>query len=141
MTDYSAQEANLDEFVDFFNAGDLEGLRELIDDEASAPFFGGTGGDAIVAGAGDIRLRYPGIVATRGELDDEPVVVAWVPGQERSYSRMGFFRFSFTDGDEPLIEHIGYSDEPDEGRLLAEEPDPADIPEGFDWHEWEEGVS
>jgi len=68
-------------------------------------------------------------------------VVGWGRGQGRSYSRMGFVRVSFPEGDEPLIEHIGYSDEPDEGRLLAEEPDPADIPEGFDWHEWEEGVS
>jgi len=150
MTDYSAEEASLDEFVDYFNARDLEAVRELLDEDCSAPFFGGNGHESIMQGMGELVLGYPGIVATRGELGDEPVVVAWIPGEQRVYQRMGYFRFTFTDeptGDdaevvdgELRIEHIDYSDEIDDGSLLAEEPDPEDMAEWESWQEWEEGA-
>jgi hypothetical protein len=149
MTDYSAEEATLDEFVDYFNARDLEAVRELLDEDCSAPFFGGNGHESIMQGMGELVLGYPGIVATRGELGDEPVVVAWIPGEQRVYQRMGYFRFTFSDepaGDdsevvdgELRIEHIDYSDEIDDGSLLAEEPDPEDMAEWESWQEWEEG--
>ncbi len=151
MTDYSAQEASLDEFVDYFNARDLEALRELLDSDVSAPFFGGTGHEVVMQGVGELVLGYPGIVATRGELGEEPVVVAWIPGEQRVYRRMGYFRFTFTEEDEGVedpsvvdgelkIEHIDYSDEIDDGSLLVEEPDPADMAEWESWQEWEEGA-
>ena len=142
MPDYSTEEAVLDELVDFFNARDLEGIRELLDTEISAPFFGGTGADVTMQGIGELVLAYPGIVSTRGELGEEPVVVAWIPGETHTYSRMGYFRFTFTDVDEngdKLVEHIDYSDEVDDGTLLAEQPDPADMAEGEDWQTWAEG--
>lgn len=150
MTDYSSQEASLDEFVDFFNARDLEGLSELLDDGVSAPFFGGNDAETVMQGVGELILGYPGIIVTRGELGDEPVVVAWIPGQERVYRRMGYFRFTFTEDGEAAedpsvvdgelrIEHIDYSDEIDDGSLLVEEPDPADMAEWESWQEWEEG--
>ena len=144
MTDYSTEEAVVDELVDFFNARDLEGIRELLDVEVSAPFFGGTGADLTMQGIGELVLAYPGIVSTRGELGDEPVLVAWIPGETHIYRRMGYFRFTFADGDEngeELIEHIDYSDEIDDGTLLAEQPDPADMAEGEDWQTWAEGAS
>lgn len=151
MTDFSAQEASLDEFVDFFNARDLEAISELLDAECSAPFFGGNGHDSIMQGIGELVLAYPGIVTTRGELGDEPVVVAWIPGEERVYRRMGYFRFTFTEegegAEDPTIvdgevriEHIDYSDELDDGTLLAEEPDPEDMAEWESWQDWEEGA-
>ena len=142
MTDYSTEEAVLDELVDFFNARDLIGIRELLDGEVSAPFFGGTGVDLTMQGMGELVLAYPGIVSTRGELGEEPVIVVWIPGQTRVYRRMGYFRFTFTDEDEngdQLVEHIDYSDEIDDGTLLAEQPDPADMAEGEDWQAWVEG--
>ena len=106
MIDYSAQEASLDEMVDYFNARDLEPIRELLDSRITAPFFGGNGPDAVMQGIGELVLAYPGIVATRGELGDEPVMVAWIPGQARVYRRMGYFRFTFTEDGEN-------TDEPD----------------------------
>ena len=142
MPDYSTEEAVLDELVDFFNARDLEGIRELLDTEISAPFFGGPGADVTMQGIGELVLAYPGIVSTRGELGEEPVVVAWIPGETHTYSRMGYFRFTFTDVDEngdKLVEHIDYSDEVADGTLLAEQPDPADMAEGEDWQTWAEG--
>lgn len=145
MTDYSSQEATLDELVDYFNARDLDGLAELLDAEVSAPFFGGTGRDIVMQGLGELVLGFPGIIATRGELGDEPVVVAWIPGEHRSYQRTGYFRFTFLDGDvvddgEMFVEHIDYSDEIDDGSLLVEEPDPADLAEWESWDEWEGNV-
>ena len=150
MTDFSAQEATLDEFVDFFNARDLEAVRELLDDEVSAPFFGGNGHESVMQGMGELVLGYPGIVVTRGELGEEPVAVAWIPGEERVYRRMGYFRFTFTEegegAEDPTlvdgevsIEHIDYSDEIDDGNLLVEEPDPEDMAEWESWQDWEEG--
>ena len=64
---------------------------------------------------------------------------------------MGYFRFTFIDdgenGDDPgavdgelKIEHIDYSDEIDDGSLLVEEPDPADMAEWESWQEWDEGA-
>ena len=66
----------------------------------SAPFFGGNDAETVMQGIGELILGYPGIVATRGELGDEPVVVAWIPGEERVYRRMGYFRFTFTEDGE-----------------------------------------
>ena len=151
MTDYSAEEASLDEVVDYFNARDLDPIRDLLDREVTAPFFGGNGPDTVMQGVGELVLAYPGIIVTRGELGDEPVVVAWIPGQGRVYRRMGYFRFTFTEdgerGDdvdsvegEVKIEHIDYSDEIDDGSLLVEEPDPADMAEWESWQEWGDGV-
>lgn len=130
-------EACIDEFVDYFNARDLEGLDELLSRDASSTFLRASDAGEMIQGLGEILLAYPGIVLTRGELDDEPVAVAWVPGENHDYSRMGFFAFSVVDEDEELIEHLEYSDEFDEGRLLAEEPEPAEIAEWEDWGEWD----
>lgn len=142
MTDYSSEEATLDELVDYFNARDLDGFSELLDAEISAPFFGGSGRETVMQGLGELILGFPGIIVTRGELGEEPVVVAWIPGQQRNYQRTGYFRFTFVDGDpiddgELLVEHIDYSDEIDDGSLLAEEPDASDLAEWESWDEWE----
>lgn len=137
--DFAAQEANLDTFVEVFNAGDFESLQELMHPEASAPFFDALSAAAIIDGAADLVLRYPGLLATRGEVGDEPVVVLWIPA-EQGYLRVGYFDFAFTDDDEPLIEHVGYSDDQYAEDLLAEEPDASEMPEGLDWRQWEEGV-
>lgn len=137
--DYAGPEANLDAFVEIFNAGDFDSLGELIHDDASAPFFDAVSAAAIVDAAADLMLRYPGLVTTRGEVGVEPVVVLWIPGEE-GYRRVGYFNFTFTDDDEPLIDYIGYSEDQYAEDLLAEEPDAGEIPEGIDWRVWEEGV-
>ncbi len=133
----------LDEFVDYFNASDFDELALLLDEDVTVPMLGATGREDVARGLGELSLRNFGLIFTRGELGEEPVIVAWLPVEGHVYRRMGYFVFSFTDDDgESLIEHIDYDDTPLQGQaLLAEEPDPDDLAEGDEWHEWETGES
>ncbi len=134
--------------VEYLNARDFEGLAELLDPDVDCPWFEVAGREGVVDGFNDLALRYPAMLFTRAELGIEPVIVAWgygaSPGvhvrQDGSFRRMGVLTFTFSDGEETLIDHIGYDDDPDPGaELLAEEPDPGDLPEGVDWLEWDAG--
>ena len=136
-----AGENAVDELVDYFNARDFDAVGALFDPDVSSTWLEVTGRDGLVSALADVALRNPGLVLTRGELGDEPVAVAWVPGEEHGYQRMGYFTFAYSDDDgESSIEHIEYdegTDTPD--GLLAEEPDPDDMQEGTEWREWETG--
>ncbi len=143
-----AAENVLTALVEYLNANDLDGVAELLHPEVDCPFFETAGRDGVVEAFGELALRYPAMVYTRAELGVEPVIVAWgfgsEPGvhgrQEGTFRMMGVFSFAFGDGDEPLVEHIAYDDDPDPGaELLAEEPDASDVPEGVDWLEWDAG--
>ncbi len=137
-----AGENAIDELVDYFNARDFESVGALLDPGVSSAWLEVTGRDAVAAALMDLALRNPGVVLTRGELGQEPVAVAWVPGEEHGYRRMGYLTFAYADGDgDAPIEHIDYDDgtSPPAG-LLAEEPDPDDMPEGTEWREWETGA-
>ena len=136
-----AGEAAVDEFVDYFNARDLDGIVELVDPEVTSGFFGTSGSADLIQGLSELLLDYPGIILTRGEVGPEPVAVAWIPTNNHSYSRMGYFAFAFNDDDDggALVEHIEYNDVADEEGLLAEEPDAAEMAEWEDWDEWDSG--
>ncbi len=145
---YADPEGVLVALVEFFNARDFEGFQELLADDAECPHFEAHGAEAVARAFADTALHYPGILMTRGEIGEEPVTVLHTPArepgvhgrQEGTFRRMGVFSFTFVDGEESLIEHIGYDDDPDPlENLLAEEPDPGDLPEGVDWMEWDAG--
>jgi hypothetical protein len=134
-------ENTLEAFIDYFNARDLEGFRELLSDDVSSDFLGGSGIDTVLEGIGDLFMRQPTVLATRGDLGEEPVVVTWVAdGESDEYRMLGYLDFSFHRRDEQdVIEHITLVDRPDDsGELLAEEPDPDEIAEWEDWSEWDE---
>ena len=135
-----AGENVVDEFVDYFNARDLDSLAELLAEDVTADFLDLGGREGVIEGIADLSIRNPGLLLTRGELGEEPVVVAWTPGENHDYRRLGFFCFTFTDDADALVEHIEYDDSPsDSEAVLAEEPDPVDMPEGLDWQEWDSG--
>ncbi len=131
----------LDELVDYFNARDFDSVGTLFDADVSFPWLEVTGRDGTVSALVDLTLRNPGLVLTRGELGQEPVLVAWVPGEVHKYRRMGFFTAAYSDGDgETLIEHLEYDDSAESvAELLVEEPDADDMAEGTEWREWETG--
>jgi hypothetical protein len=136
-----AGEALATEFVDLVNAGDYEGLAELLHPDVSSEFLGTTGRDDVVATLEETLLRNPGVVFTRGELGDEPIAVAWA-AQDDGYRRLGLVLFGYSEGDdgETLIERLNYEDrEVDPDLLLAEEPDIEDADEGNRWSEWDSG--
>ncbi len=136
-----AGENAIDELVDYLNARDFDSVGSLFDPDVSSPWLEVTGREGVTTALMDVALRNPGLVFTRGELGEEPVAVAWVPGEEHGYRRMGYLTFAYVDGDgDAPIAHIDYDDgaDPPAG-LLAEEPDPDDMPEGTEWREWEAG--
>ena len=73
-----AGENALDELVDYFNARDFDAVASLLDADVSFPWLEVAGRDGTVTALADLSLRNPGLVFTRGELEEEPVVVAWV---------------------------------------------------------------
>lgn len=136
----AAGENAVDEFVDYFNARDVEALAELLDDDVTCDFFDLGGKEGVIEGFSDMMIRNPGLVLTRGELGQEPVAVAWTPGEEHDYRRLGLFVFTFADGPDSLVEHIEYDDAPEDSEVvLAEEPDPDDMDQGGEWREWDTG--
>ncbi|MGH9168523.1 MAG: hypothetical protein ACRD02_11935 [Acidimicrobiia bacterium] len=131
----------LEAFIDYFNARDLEGFQELFSNDVSSDFFGGSGVETVLEGMGDFFLRQPTVLATRGDLGEEAVVVTWMAdGETDEYRMLGYLAFSFHRREEgDVIEHITHVDQPDDsGELLAEEPEPDEIAEWEDWSAWDE---
>ncbi|MDP8957885.1 MAG: hypothetical protein M3N51_01500 [Actinomycetota bacterium] len=130
----------LQAFIDYFNARDLEGVTELLSEEVSSDFFDASTSEDMLEGMSDFLLRHPTVVLTRGELGQEPVVVAWAADlEDEEYHSLGYFTFTFTDGEDGAsIDHISYVDRPDDtGELLAEQPEPDEIAEWEDWNDWD----
>lgn len=121
------------EFVDLFNARDLDDLAEMLADEIEAGFLGEDSRDGVVEGLNDLLLRYPSLVLTRGDLGQQPIAVAWVfdPDDDR-YDTMGYFTLALNPSD--LVAEIDYLDElPESEDLVVEEPEQVELPE---WEEW-----
>jgi hypothetical protein len=133
--DTAAAENAGDEFVELFNARDLDTIAELATESISSDLFDGTGPEAAIHGLAGLLRRYPQLLATRGEDGDEPVVALWVPDEQDQYRMMGYLALS-TDGE--LVDRISYVDTPGPD-LLVEEPDPDELAEWQDWREWDTG--
>lgn len=144
MTEDHTAEDVVAEFIDRFNARDWDALAELVAPEATAEIGGPVAPGAVVEVLAEMSMERPGLILTQGTLGEgEPVAVAWVAnGDEGPWARVGWFAFSFRDGEEfPVVEFIDYGDaEDDEVDLVYQEPDPAEIPEWIDWKEWDEGA-
>jgi hypothetical protein len=140
-TEESAEENVSDEFVDVFNARDIEGIAELLADDIDAEFLHVAGSRTVLEGFEGFFIRQPHVLATRGEQGTEPIVALWRPdgGDEDAdstpFMAVGFLILEFTEHDEPLISRIEYAEELDE--VLVEEPD--DIIEGLDWELADQG--
>jgi hypothetical protein len=131
----AAAENLSDEFVDLFNARDLDGIADLVTAEVTSDLFDGEGVDSAVEGMAGLLRRYPQLVATRGEDGNQPIVALWVPDEADQYRLMGYFELSTID---EQIERITYVDTPGTD-LLVEEPDPDEMAEWQDWKEWDTG--
>jgi hypothetical protein len=124
-----------DEFVELFNARDLDTIAELVTSEVTSDLFDGTGVDSAVQGLAGLLRRYPQLIATRGEDGNRPIVALWVPDEQERYRLMGYLEFGT---DEELIDRITYVDTPGSD-LLVEEPDEDELAEWQDWREWDSG--
>ena len=124
-----------DEFVELFNARDLDTIAELVTSEVTSDLFDGTGVESAVQGLAGLLRRYPQLIATRGEDGNRPIVALWVPDEQERYRLMGYLEFGT---DEELIDRITYVDTPGSD-LLVEEPDEDELAEWQDWREWDSG--
>jgi hypothetical protein len=124
-----------DEFVDLFNARDLDTIAELATPTITSDLFDGEGPENAIHGLAGLLRRYPQLMATRGEDGHVPIVALWVPDEQNRYRMMGYLDLS-TDGE--MIDRISYVDTPGTD-LLVEEPDPDELAEWQDWHEWDTG--
>jgi len=132
---HAAIENASDEFVDLFNARDLDGLADLVTADVTSDLFDGEGVESAVEGLAGLLRRYPQVVATRGEDGNQPIVALWVPDEQGSYGLMGYLELS-TEGE--LVDRITYVDTPGSD-LLVEEPDADEMDEWQDWGEWDTG--
>jgi len=124
-----------DEFVELFNARDLDTIAELVTSEVTSDLFDGTGVESAVEGLAGLLRRYPQLIATRGEDGNRPIVALWVPDEQERYRLMGYLEFGT---DEELIDRITYVDTAGSD-LLVEEPDEDELDEWQDWREWDSG--
>jgi len=124
-----------DALVDAFNARDLDGVGELLGEEVTSDVFDGVGVEAALHGLSDLWIRYPRLVASRADCEDDCVIALWLPGEAGKFRSVGFLELTIEDGS---IEHVTYIDD-DEAELTAEPPDESELAEWFDWAEWDRG--
>lgn len=127
-------DAVVGEFVEYFNARDLDGLRTLLSDDVAAEVVSAVGVDATIDAIGDLQFREPSVMLTRAEIDNEPIAAVWQPSEGR-YVAVGYLSFMIAEVDGRLIERIDYVDEIDE--TLVEAPDASELAEwevtGEEW--------
>ena len=130
-------EALRDEFVEAFNARDLDALVSLARADVECPDIHGDGVAALSEEISAIWERSPAALLTRAFLDDEPCAVAWLPDEEGCWSRAAMVCFA---GDDGLLSVVSLPDDADAlDRADAEDPEGEEQQEGTDWAEWESG--
>jgi hypothetical protein len=128
-----------DEFVDAFNARDLDALIALARPDVECPDIHGDGVAALAEEVSAIWERSPAALLTRGFLDDDPCAVAWLPDEEGCWSRAALVSFV---GDDGLLSVVSLPDDADAlDRAEAEDPDGEEQEEGADWAEWDSGAA
>lgn len=134
----SELEALRDEFVDAFNARDLEALLALVSADVECPDLSSEGAPALIEEVDSIWERSPGALLTRGFLDDEPVAVGWLPDEDGCWTRAALVCFDATDG---LLCSVAMPDDADAlERAEAEDPAGDEVEEWADWSTWESGA-
>lgn len=126
-----------DEFVDAFNARDLDTLLGLARPDVDCPDIHGDGLAALADEFSAIWERSPGALLTRGFLDDAPCGVAWLPDEEGCWTRAALVLLEADDGQ---ISAVSLPDDIDAlDRAEADDPEGEEVEEGADWAEWESG--
>lgn len=126
-----------DEFVEAFNARDLDAVVALASDDVECPDIHGDGIAALSEEVSAIWERSPGAILTRGFLDAEPCAVGWLPDEEGCWSRAALVTFAGEDG---LLSVVSLPDDTDAlDRAEAEDPIGEEMEEGADWGEWDSG--
>ena len=130
-------EALRDEFVEAYNARDLDVLLSLAAEDVECPDIHGDGIQALADELAAIWERSPAAILTRGFLDGEPCAVGWLPDEEGCWSRAALVTFASEQG---LLSVVSLPDDVDSmERAEAEDPSGEEQDEGTDWSEWDSG--
>ena len=126
-----------DEFVDGFNARDMDAVLSIVSADVECPDADGEGAAAFAAQLADIWERSPGVMLTRGFLDSSPCAMAWLPDDQGSWSRTSLVML---DGEDDLLSLVTLVDDADTlERATADDPSGEEQEEGADWREWDNG--
>ena len=126
-----------DEFVDAFNARDLDSVLALAHPDVECPDIRGDGAAALAEELMAIWERSPGALLTRAFLDGEPCAVGWLPDEDGEWARAALVCMDGADG---LISVVTLPDDADSlDRAEAEDPAGEPPEEGSDWREWDSG--
>jgi hypothetical protein len=124
-----------DEFVDAFNARDLDTILDLVADDVEVPDLVDEGRDALRDELAVIWERFPGTTLTRAVVDGRPSAMAWGVDDEGCWFPWTLFTFDDSDG---LLTLIEITDHPDElERAVAEDPEDEAPDEEVAWPEWD----
>ncbi len=127
-----------DEFVEGFNARDLEALLALVAPDVECPdVLAGDGRDALAEELAAIWERSPAALLTRGFLDDDPCAIAWLPDEDGSWLRAALVCLDCDDGGITLFALPDDADALE--RAEGEEPMADELHEWQDWAEWDRG--
>lgn len=122
------------EFVDLFNARDMDALAELLASDAESSFLHESSRSGVIEGIEDVVFRRPDVVTTRGDLGTEPVAAVWfLDAESDRYRLCGFFTIDLAEGETPLIGRIDLVEELPDDDLVVETPDDSERPEWEDW--------
>lgn len=126
-----------DEFVDGFNARDLDALLALVAEDVETPDLPGEGVAVFAEELEAIWERSPGAVLTRAFLEEVACAVAWLPDEEGCWARAALVCFAAEDG---LLSVVGVPDDTDAlDRAEAVDPTGEELDEWSDWAEWDRG--
>ena len=131
-----------DEFVDAFNARDLDALLSVVAADVECPDRHAVGVGALAQEVTDIWHRAPGVILTRAVLDDTPCALAWLPDDDGCWSRAALVCLDAgpQDAPRPLISLVELPDDTDAlDRAEADDPTGEELEEGMGWVEWEVG--
>jgi hypothetical protein len=126
-----------DEFVDAFNARDLDAVMAIVAEDIECPDMGGSGAGAVAEELQAIWERSPGAILTRAFVDGQPCAVGWLPDEDGCWSRAAIVCF---DAEGSQLTLLAMPDDTDDlERAESDEPTGEETRQGADWSEWSDG--
>lgn len=126
-----------DEFVDAFNARDLDAVLAIVHEDVETPDAEGDGAASFADELGAIWQRWPGALLTRAFLDGSACAVAWLPDEDGCWSRAALVCFDAEGG---LLTLVAVPDDANAlDRVEADDPTGDELEEWHDWSEWDRG--
>lgn len=119
-----------DEFVDAFNARDLDAVLGIVHEDVETHDICGGGAASLAEELQAIWERSPGAILTRASLDGDACAMAWLPDEDGCWCRTALVCFD-CDVEAGLLRVVAVLDDAD-----ALDRAEADDPTGDEWHDW-----